>query len=148
LASHCPLFFVIIELMNQTWLALIAVAVAAAAFFLILLLIELKKTAQTLTDSLKSLEVSVKATLDELQLTLKSLRDVSDNLRGVSGDIRAFSGTVRDVGEHISQVSNVLEGVTSSVLIKASGLRVGVKAALGVLISNLFKNCFKKGGSR
>lgn len=134
--------------MNQTWVALIAVAFTAAAFFLILLLIELRKTAQTLRDSLNSLEESTKTTLDELQLTLKSLREVSDNLKDVSGNIKDFSGTVRDVGQNISQVSNVLESVTSSVLIKASGLRVGVKAALGVLLGNLFKNYSKKGGSQ
>ena len=134
--------------MNQTWLALIAVAFAVAAFFLILLLIELRKTAQSLSNSLKSIEESAKITLDELQLTLKSLRDVSDNLKGVSGDMKDFSGAVKDVGQNISQVSNVLEAVTSAVLIKASGLRAGVKVGLGVLMSNLFKTCFKKGGSQ
>jgi uncharacterized protein YoxC len=134
--------------MNQTWLTLIAVAVVAASVFLILLLIELRKTAQVLRDTLRSLEESTKTTLDELQLTLRSLRDVSDNLKEVSGNIKDFSGTVRDVGQTIGQVNNVLEGVTSSVLIKASGLRVGVKAALGVLMSGLFKNFFKKGGGQ
>jgi uncharacterized protein YoxC len=131
--------------MNNIWLGLIAVAVAATAFFLILLLIELRRTTRTLSDSMKTTEESMKTTLEELQQTLKNLRDISDNIKAVTGDIKTFSGAVKDVGQDISHMSNLVENFTSSALIKASCLKVGVKTAFGVLLHNLFNSFFKKG---
>ncbi len=130
------------------WIGLIAIAVAASAFFLIWLLIELKRTVQALRDSLKNTEESMKTTLEELQQTLKSLRDISDNIKEVTDDVKTFSGAVKDVGQNISHVSNLVENVASSALIKASGFKVGVRTALGVLSSNLLSNLFKKGGKK
>jgi len=131
--------------MNNIWIGLIAIAVAATAFFLILLLVELRRTVQALRDTLKTTEESTKMTLEELQQTLKSLRGISDNLKAVTDDVKTFSGAVKDVGQNISHVSNLVENVASSTLIKASGLKVGIRTALGVLSSNLLSNFLKKG---
>jgi len=131
--------------MNNIWLGLMGVAVAATAFFLILLLVELRRTVQALRDSLKTTEESTKTTLEELQQTLKSLRYISDNIKAVTDDVKTFSGAVKDVGQDISHMSHLVEDVASSTLIKASGLKVVVKAAFGVLLHNLFNSFCKKG---
>jgi uncharacterized protein YoxC len=131
--------------MNQTWLLLIAIAVAVTAGFVISLIIELKKTVRSLNEFLKTTEQSVKPTLEELQQTLRSLRSVSDDLNEVTSDIKTLSGSVKDVGMNIKHVSNLVEDVTSSTLIKASGLKVGVKTGLMFLLNNLF---LKKGDGK
>ena len=128
--------------MSQLWIGLIVIAVVATAVFLIGLIMELRKTARSINEFLKTTEESFKPTLEELQLTLKSLRNVSDNLNDATDDIKAFSGAVRDVGQNVKHISNIIEDVTSSTAIKASGLKVGISTALGVLLSNLFS---KKG---
>ena len=131
--------------MNQLWGALIVLSVVATSVFLILLILELRKTARSLSEFLERTEESFKPTLEELQQTLRSLRNVSDNLSDATNDIKTFSMAVRDVGQHVRHISNTIEDVTSSTAIKASGLKVGIRTALGVLLSNLF---LKKGGGR
>lgn len=129
--------------MNQILIGLIVLALLATVGFLIPLLMELRKTARSLREFLKITEGSIKPALEELQQTLKSIRNVSDDVNDVTGDIKTFSGAVRDVGHNIRQVSNLIEDVTASTVIKASGLRVGIRTALEVLLNNLFS---KKGG--
>jgi uncharacterized protein YoxC len=118
--------------MSQVWIGLIVFALIVIAGALIYLLVEVRKVAH-----------SLKPVLEELQQTLKSLRSVSDELNDVTGDIKTFSGAVRDIGQNIRHVSNLIDDVTSSTIIKASGLRVGIRTALEVLLNNLFS---KKGG--
>jgi uncharacterized protein YoxC len=132
--------------MNQVWLAIIAVSVAASAFFLILLLIELRRSVHAIMDSLKRTEESRKTTLEEIQQTLKSLREITDNVKTVTGNVKTFSGAVKDVGQNIGHINTLIENITSSALIEASSLKVGIKTALGILSSNLLNNLFKKGG--
>ena len=61
---------------NHIWLGVIALAVAATAGYVISLIIELKRTLQSVNNMLKTTEDSLKPTLDELQQTLRSLRNV------------------------------------------------------------------------
>lgn len=130
--------------MNQIWIGLIVFAILAMIGFLIPLLIELRKTARSIRKFLKRTEESIEPTLEELQQTLKSLRSVSDELNDVTDDIKTFSGAVRDIGQNIRHVGNLIDDVTSSTIIKASGLRVGIRTALEVLLNNLLK----KGGKQ
>jgi len=134
--------------MNQIWIWVILVAVVVTAGFLISLIIELKKTARSLRESLKAREESIKTTLEELQQTLKSLRDVSDDIKDVTDDVKTFTDAIKDVGLNVKHISNLVEDVSSSALIKVSGFKVGLRTALGVLSSNFLSNLFKKGGSQ
>ena len=131
--------------MNNIWLLLIAIAVVVSSGFIISLIIDLKKTVRLLNELLKTTEESIKPTLEELQQTLKSLRNVSNDINAVTTDVKTLSGSVRDVGLNIKHVSNLIEEVTSSTLIKASGLKAGIKTGLMFLLSNLF---LKKGGEK
>jgi uncharacterized protein YoxC len=128
--------------MNQLWIGIIVITVVVTAAFLIGLIMELRKTARSINEFLKTTEEFFNPTLEELQQTLRSIRNVSDNLNDATNDIKTFSGAVNDIGQHVRQISNIIEGVTSSTAIKASGLKVGIRTALGVLLSNLFS---KKG---
>jgi uncharacterized protein YoxC len=134
--------------MNQVWIWLITVAILVTAGFLVALLIELRKMTRSLTEFLKTTGEPTKTTLEELQQTLKSLRTLSDDIENVTDDIKKFSGAVKDVGQNIGHINTLIENITSSALIEASSLKVGIKTALGILSSNLLNNLFKKGGKQ
>jgi uncharacterized protein YoxC len=129
--------------MEHAWLWIIGIAVAVTAGYVISLIIELKKTMQSVNDFLKTTEASLKPTLEEVQQTLRSLRGVTDNLNDVTSDIKTLSSSVRDVGVTVKQVSGVVGDVSSLARIQASGLKAGVKTGFMYLLQNLFS---KKGG--
>lgn len=131
--------------MNQIWLGLIAIAVVVTAGFIVSLIIELKKTTSSLREFLKTTEESIRPAMEELQQTLKSIRSISNDINDITDDIKTFSGSVRNIGENVSRVSKLIEDVTSLTVIKASGLKVGIRTALDVLLNNLFS---KKGGGK
>lgn len=130
--------------MNQIWFILISIAFLAAVGFLIYVLLELRKSARAITEFLKTTEDSMKPALEELQQTLKSLRRVADDVTEVTEDIKMVSGSARDIGQNLKKISGLLNEVSSEAIIKVSGLRVGIRTALGVLLKNLFL----KGGSQ
>ncbi len=134
--------------MNQLWIVLITIAVLVTAGFLIALLIELRKIARSFTEFLKMTGESTKTTVEELQQTLKSLRSVSDDIHDVTDDVKTFSGAVKDVGQNIQLINNIFEKVTSSALVEASSLKVGIRTAFAVLSSNFLNNLFKRGGKQ
>jgi uncharacterized protein YoxC len=131
--------------MNQIWLGFIVLAQVATVGFLILMFMEMRKAVRSLNEFLKTTEESIKPALEELQQTLKSIRNVSDDINVITVDIKTFSGTMRDVGQNIKHVSNLLEDITKSTTVKASGLKVGIRVALGVLLNNLI---LRKGGGK
>lgn len=129
--------------MNQIWAGLIVIAFLVMVGFLISLIIELKKTARALREWLKTTEELTRPTFEELQQSLKSIKNVSDDINTVTTDIKTFSVALKDTGQNIKTLSTLIEQVTSSTLIKVSGLRAGIRTALEVLLSNIF---LKKGG--
>jgi len=123
--------------MNDILLGLIIVAVLVAIGFLISVLIELRKTARSLRDFLRTQEDSLNTTLDELQQILKSLRSISNGVNEVTTDAKSFSKAVSGIGNNIQHASNILGDKTLLALIKASGLKVGIRTALAFLLNNL-----------
>lgn len=130
--------------MNQIWFALMTIAFLIVVCFLVYVLLELRKSARALTDFLRTTEDSLKPALEELQQTLKSTRKVTDDVNSVTEDIRLVSGSARDIGQNLKKISVLLNEVSSDATIKVSGLRVGIRTALEVLI----KNFLTKGGTR
>jgi len=106
--------------------------------FLIYVLLETRKSAKALTEFLKTTEDSLRPTLEELQQTLRSLRRVTDDVNEVTEDIKTLSGSARDIGQNLKKISGLLNEVSSETIIKVSGLRVGIRTALEVLLKNLF----------
>lgn len=130
--------------MNQIWFALMTIAFLIVVCFLVYVLLELRKSARALTDFLRTTEDSLKPALEELQQTLKSMRKVTDDVNSVTEDIRLVSGSARDIGQNLKKISVLLNEVSSDAIIKVSGLRVGIRTALEVLI----KNFLTKGGTK
>lgn len=129
--------------MEQAWVWIITVAVVVTAGYVISLIIELKKTLQSVNILLKTTEESLKPTIEEVQETLKSTRGITDNLNDVTSDIKTFSSSVRDVGMTVKQVSSLVGDFSSLARIHASGLKAGVKTGALYLLHNLLS---KKGG--
>ena len=71
---------------------------------------------------------------------------MANNTTVVSGDIKVLSGALRDVGENVKGVSgdikhlmDFVDGITSSAVVEASGLKAGVKAGVRHFLKNFFK---------
>lgn len=123
--------------MDNIWLWLITAAILVSTGFLISVLIELRKAARSLRNFLKTQEDSLNTTLSELQQTLKSLRNFSNGANEITANAKSFSNAMSNIGDNIKHASNLVENTKSLALIKASGLRVGIKTALTVLLNNL-----------
>lgn len=123
---------------NQIWLGIIAIAIAVTAGYIVSLIIELKKTINSVNIVLKSIEENLNPVLDELQLTLKGLRNISDDINEVTSDVKVLSKSVKDIGVNINRASSFIGTAASLVSIRASGLKAGLKTGLSFLISNIF----------
>jgi len=60
--------------------------------------------------------------------------------------MKVLSGALKNVGESVKHVTgdvehvvNMVDEITSSAAVEASGLKAGIKAGLWVLLKNLFK---------
>jgi uncharacterized protein YoxC len=124
--------------MSNILLGLITLSCVAAVAVIIFVMIELRGAIRALKEFIKTTEDSLKPTLEELQQTLRSVRNVTDNVTGVTEDVKVLSSSVRDVGVNVKHVSELVEGVTSSAVIKVSGLRAGINAATEILLKNIF----------
>jgi uncharacterized protein YoxC len=132
--------------MSNFFLGLVIFAIIVAVIIFIWVMLELRKAIRALRELVSTTENSLKPTVAELQETLKSVRNVADNATVVSGDIKVLSGALRDIGENVKRVSgdvkhlvDFVDGMTSSAVVEASGLKAGVKAGVWYFIKNLFK---------
>jgi len=132
--------------MSNFFLGLIIFAMIVAVIIFIWVMLELRKAIGALKELVNTTENSLKPTVAELQETLKSVRNVANNATMVSGDIKVLSGALRDVGENVKGVSgdikhlmDFVDGITSSAVVEASGLKAGVKAGVRHFLKNFFK---------
>ena len=132
--------------MNSLFLGLITAAVIAAVIIFVYVTLDLRRMMRALEKLAGTVENSFKPTVTELQETLRSVRNVADDITTISEDIRNFSGALRDVGENVKRVSAEIEhlasfvdGITSSAVVEASGLKAGVKAGFWFFLKNLLK---------
>jgi uncharacterized protein YoxC len=132
--------------MSNFFLGLVIFSIIVAVIIFIWVMLELRKAIRALKELVSTTENSLKPTVAELQETLKSVRNVADNATVVSGDIKVLSGVLRDIGENVKRVSgdvkhlvDFVDGMTSSAVVEASGLKAGVKAGVWYFIKNVFK---------
>ena len=132
--------------MDNIFWGLLAVSVIVAVIIFIYVMLDLRKTIRALKELVNTTENSLKPTVAELQETLKSVRNVANNVTAVSEDMKILSGALRDVGENVKRVSedmkhlvNFVDGMTSSAVVEASGLKAGVKAGFWFFLKNLLK---------
>ena len=127
-------------------MGLITAAVIVAVIIFVYVMLDLRKTIRALKELVNTTENSLKPTVAELQEALKSVRNVANNVTAVSEDMKILSGALRDVGENVKRVSGEIEhlasfadGITSSAVVEASGLKAGVKAGFWFFLKNLFR---------
>jgi uncharacterized protein YoxC len=127
-------------------MGLITLAIIVAVIIFIYVMMELRKTIRALKELVNTTENSLKPTVVELQETLKSVRNVAENATAITTDIKVLSGALKDVGVSVKRVGadvghlvNFVDGITSSAVIEASGLKAGVKAGFWFFLKNLFK---------
>ena len=116
---------------------LLAIAFVAAVCIFIAVMIQVRSTTRTLMDFVKTVDSSLKPTIEELQHVIRTMRNITDNVVDVTEDVKVLSGSMRSVGENLKHVSELVEGATSSTVLEVSGLKAGVRAAKEVLLKNI-----------
>jgi uncharacterized protein YoxC len=130
--------------MVEILLAVIIVILVVAVGFLISSLIELRRSAKETIRFLKRNEEAFNAVLTELREVMKAAREITENISGFTEDARVFSSSIADVGRNLKSASELVGDLSTKAAGSVSGIRVGVRTALEVLIKNLLK----RGGSQ
>jgi uncharacterized protein YoxC len=123
--------------MNNVFLGLITLAVLVLTGFLIYLILELKKSTDSVRLSMESLEKVLIPTVEELQMNLKSMRKITDDVGVVTESVKGFSESIRAMSDNVKQVSEAVSTITKTSVVEASSVKAGIKAGFGYFIKNL-----------
>lgn len=125
--------------MTTLFLGIITLASVIGIIVLIFVLIELRQTIGRLREFITVTEASLKPTLDELPYTLRSIRRITENVSVATDDVKRLTASVRQTGENIHRITSYVDAVTSTSMIRMSGLRAGIKTGIGVLLRSLVR---------
>ncbi|OQW97908.1 MAG: hypothetical protein BWK74_05710 [Desulfobacteraceae bacterium A6] len=123
-------------------LFVVAITFLAAVFLLIYSSLQIKKAATALTVFLAATDLKISSVLKEAEETLKSIKTVYDDVGSATSNIRNISGTLSAIALQARTLGLLTEGMQDRLGIRITGLKAGIKAALGVLL-----NQENKGGS-
>jgi uncharacterized protein YoxC len=123
--------------MNNIFLGLITLAVLVLTGFIIYIILELKKTIDSVKLSMESIEKVLIPTVEELQVTLKSVRKITDDVGVVTEGVKGLSGSIREMSENVKYVSEAVSTITKTSVVEVSGVKAGVKAGFEYFIKNL-----------
>jgi uncharacterized protein YoxC len=124
--------------MNNLFFGLITLAVLVLTGFIIYIILELKKTIDSVKLSMESIEKILIPAVEELQMTFKSVRKITDDVGVVTEDVKGLSGSIREISANVKQVSEAVSTITRTSALQASSVKAGVKAGFGYFIKNLF----------
>lgn len=124
--------------MNTVFLGLITLAVLVLVIFLINAILECKKTAMRLRNTMDIVEKSVVPTIEELRLTVMSVRKITDDVGTVSEDVKDLSSSVKEISSNIRNASEAVRTAAISSAQQICGVKAGVKAGLMYFLSNMF----------
>jgi uncharacterized protein YoxC len=123
--------------MNSLFIGLITLAVFVLTGFIIYLILELRKTINSVKLSMESIERVIIPTVEELQMTLKSVRKITDDVGVVTEEVKGLSGSIREIRENVKCVSEAVSAITKNSVVQVSGVKAGVKAGFEYFIKNL-----------
>jgi uncharacterized protein YoxC len=123
--------------MNNIFLGLITLAVLVLTGFIIYIILELKKTIDSVKLSMESIEKVLIPTVEELQVTLKSVRKITDDVGVVTEGVKGLSGSIREISENVKYASEAVSTITKTSVVEVSGVRAGIKAGFEYFIKNL-----------
>jgi uncharacterized protein YoxC len=123
--------------MNNIFFGLITLAVLVLTGFIVYIILELKKTIDSVKVSMESIEKVLIPTVEELQVTLKSVRKITDDVGVVTEGVKGLSGSIREMSENVKYVSEAVSTITKTSVVEVSGVKAGVKAGFEYFIKNL-----------
>ena len=123
--------------MNNLFFGLITLAVLVLTGFIVYIILELKKTINSVRITMESIEKTLIPTVEELQMTLKSVRKITDDVGVVTEEVKGLSGSIREMSENVKYVSEAVSRITTNSVAQVSGVRAGIKAGFGYFIKNL-----------
>jgi uncharacterized protein YoxC len=123
--------------MNNLFFGLITLAVLVLTGFIVYIILELKKTIDSVKLSVESIEKVLIPTVEELQVTLKSVRKITDDVGVITEGVKGLSGSIREMSENVKYVSDAVSTITKTSVVQASGIRAGIKAGFEYFIKNL-----------
>ena len=122
--------------MNYMFFGLITLAVLVLTGFIIYIILELKRTIDSVKLSMESIEKILIPTVEELQMTFKSVRKITDDVGVVTEDVKGLSGSIREISANVKQVSEAVSTITKTSAVQVTGLKAGVRAGFGYFIKN------------
>jgi uncharacterized protein YoxC len=123
--------------MNNVFLGLITLAVLVLTGFLIYLILELKKSIDSVKLSMESLEKVLIPTVEELQMNLKSVRKITDDVGVVTENVKSLSDSIHAMSDNVKQVSEAVSTITRTSVVEVSSVKAGIKAGFEYFIKNL-----------
>jgi uncharacterized protein YoxC len=123
--------------MNNVFLGLITLAVLVLTGFIVYLILELKKSIDSVRLSMESLERVLIPTVEELQMNLRSVRKITDDVGVVSESVKGLSDSIRTMSENVKQVTEAVSTITKTSVVEVSGVKAGLKAGFEYFIKNL-----------
>jgi len=122
--------------MNNLFFGLVTLAVLVLTGFIIYIILELKRTIDSVKLSMESIEKILIPTVEELQMTFKSVRKITDDVGVVTEDVKGLSGSIREISANVKQVSEAVSTITKTSAVQVTGLKAGVRAGFGYFIKN------------
>ncbi len=129
-------FAVIILILLLTLIVLVAFSIPA--------ILQIRKTAKSVEDFLKSTEGSLNPLLVELKEGIERINKTTKGILESVADVQYLTKSIREIGMLIDEVSNLLRQTGSSFIVKTACIGVGIKTALGVLVKGLIKKASSK----
>lgn len=117
---------------------IVAGAVVVLVVMLIPLIMELRKTATTVRESVERLEAEIRPTLAELNRTLEDVQVLTSGAAEKMEDIQCFMSAIGETGRGLRTISTVVS-VAASALSRSSLWLTGAKVAGTYVVDKLIK---------
>jgi len=122
----------------------LSIALIILVAFSIPTILQIRKTAKSIDNFLKTIEGSLNPFLSELRASVERINRINEGVEESVKNIQHFTKSIREIGALIDEVNNLLRQTGVSFAVKTASIGVGIKTALSVLA----KGIIKKGGGK